>query len=154
MSFADFLIVRAGWPASGTYCTASRRRVSALRKAIPLLRDDVFGSYCSNSSKVTTMATSKAAGQRFASVWDAIEDSREVAASLRLRAEVANAIIEEAGRRRLTQARVADLCGVTQPRISDLMRGRLDLFSLDGLIDMAAQLGLRTRLTVSRSKAA
>ena len=100
------------------------------------------------------MATSNATGKRFSSVWDAIEDSREVAASLRLRAECANAIIEEAGRRRLTQARVADLCGVTQPRISDLMRGRLDLFSLDGLIDMAAQLGLRTRLTVSRSKAA
>jgi predicted XRE-type DNA-binding protein len=100
------------------------------------------------------MAANKATGQRFSSVWDAIERSREVAASLRLRAEVANAIIEEAGRRGLTQTRVADMCGVTQPRISDLMRGRLDLFSLDGLIDMAAKLGLRTRLTVSRSKAA
>jgi len=108
----------------------------------------------SNASEVTAMAMSKASVQRFSSVWDAIEASREVAASLRLRAEVANAIIEEAGRRGLTQARVADLCGVTQPRISDLMRGRLDLFSLDGLIDMAAQLGLRTRLTLSRSKAA
>ncbi len=99
------------------------------------------------------MAVSKATGQRFSSVWDAIEEPREAATSLRLRAEVANAIIEEASRRRLTQARVADLCGVTQPRISDLMRGRLDLYSLDGLVDMAAKLSLRTRLTVSRSKA-
>ena len=90
----------------------------------------------------------------FASVWDAIEDSSEVAASLRLRAEVANAIIEEIGRRKLTQARTAALCGVTQPRISDLMRGRLDLFSLDALIDMAAHVDLRTSVTVRRRRAA
>jgi predicted XRE-type DNA-binding protein len=74
----------------------------------------------------------------FASVWDAIEDSREIAARLRLRAEVANAIIEETRRHKLTQARAAVICGVTQPRISDLKGGRLDLFSLDALIDMAA----------------
>ena len=90
----------------------------------------------------------------FSSVWDAIEDSREIAASLRLRAEVANAIIEEIHRRKLTQARAATICGVTQPRISELMRGRLDLFSLDALIDMAAHLELRTSVTVRRSRAA
>jgi len=90
----------------------------------------------------------------FASVWDAIEDSREIAASLRLRAEVANAIIEETRRRKLTQARAATICGVTQPRISDLMRGRLDLFSLDALIDMAARLELRTSVSVRRRRAA
>ena len=89
----------------------------------------------------------------FASVWDAIEDSHEVAASLRLRAEVANAIIEETRRRKLTQARAAAICGVTQPRISDLMRGRLDLFSLDALIDMAAHLELRTSITVRKRRA-
>ena len=71
--------------------------------------------------------------QRFASVWDAIEDSREIATSLRLRAEVANAIIEETRRRKLTQARAAALCGVTQPRISDLMRGRLEIAGTKGL---------------------
>ena len=91
---------------------------------------------------------------RFASVWDAIEDSREVAASLKLRAEVAGAVIEEIRRRKLTQARAAATCGVTQPRISDLMRGRLDLFSLDALIDMAAHLELRTSVTVRRRRAA
>lgn len=90
----------------------------------------------------------------FASVWDAIEDSREIAASLKLRAEVANAVIEEVRRRKLTQARAAAICGVTQPRISDLMRGRLDLFSLDALIDMAAHLELRARVTVRRRRAA
>jgi len=91
---------------------------------------------------------------RFTSVWDAIEDSRDVAASLKLKAEVASAIIEEVRRRRLIQSRVAVTCGITQPRVSDLMRGRLDLFSLDALIDIGEQLGLRTKLTVRRRRAA
>jgi predicted XRE-type DNA-binding protein len=99
-----------------------------------------------------TMTTTKRT--TFASVWDAIEDSREIAASLRLRAEVTNAIIEEIRRRKLTQGRAAALCNVTQPRVSDLMRGRLDLFSLDALIDMAAHLDLRTSVTVRRRRAA
>lgn len=92
--------------------------------------------------------------QRFASVWDAIEDSREVAASLELKAEVASAVIDEIRRRRLTQIRAAAVCGVTQPRISDLMRGRLDLFSLDALIDLGESLGLSTRVTIRRRPAA
>ena len=49
----------------------------------------------------------------FATVWDAIEESNEVAARLRLRAEVANAIIEETRRRKLTQARAAAICGAS-----------------------------------------
>jgi predicted XRE-type DNA-binding protein len=98
--------------------------------------------------------TTTARRPRFSSVWDAIEDSREVAASLKLKAEVASAIIEEIRRRRLIQSRVAAMCGITQPRISDLMRGRLDLFSLDALIDIGEQLGLRTQLSVRRRRAA
>ena len=79
---------------------------------------------------------------------------RVVAASLKLKAEVASAIIEEIRRRRLIQFRVAARCGITQPRVSDLMRGRLDLFSLDALIDIGERLGLRTKLTVRRGRAA
>jgi predicted XRE-type DNA-binding protein len=50
--------------------------------------------------------------------------------------------------RNLTQAKAAELIGVTQPRISDLMRGRLNLFSLDALVDMADRVGLRTRVVL------
>ena len=46
----------------------------------------------------------------------------------------------------LKQAEAAELLGVTQPRISDLMRGRIDLFSIDTLIDMLARLGVRAKL--------
>ena len=92
--------------------------------------------------------------KRFASVWDAIGDSASEAASMKLRAEVANQIIERMQARKLTQAKAAELIGVTQPRISDLMRGRLNLFSLDALVDMADRVGLQTRVVVSPKRAA
>jgi predicted XRE-type DNA-binding protein len=57
-------------------------------------------------------------------------------------------------RRKLTQARSAKLLNVTQPRISDLMRGRFDLFSLDTLVDMAQLAGLQTKMTVKARRAA
>jgi predicted XRE-type DNA-binding protein len=90
---------------------------------------------------------------RFASVWDAIESPRE-AASLKARAEVANAVLEEIERRSLTQSRAAALLGVTQPRISDLMRGKLDLFSLDSLVEMAGRAGFKVGIKLSRRRAA
>lgn len=92
--------------------------------------------------------------KRFSSVWDAIEDSASEAASMKLRAELANEIIERLRARKLTQAKVAELIGVTQPRVSDLMRGRLNLFSLDSLVDIADRIGLRTRVVVSPKRAA
>jgi predicted XRE-type DNA-binding protein len=92
--------------------------------------------------------------KRFASVWDAIEDSAAEAASMKLRAQLANEVIEKLRARSLTQSKAATLLGVTQPRISDLMRGRLDLFSLDTLVDMADKVGLRTRLVMSPKRAA
>jgi predicted XRE-type DNA-binding protein len=50
--------------------------------------------------------------------------------------------------RGLKQAEAAKLLGVTQPRISDLMRGRIDLFSIDTLINMLARLGIRTKVVL------
>jgi predicted XRE-type DNA-binding protein len=92
--------------------------------------------------------------KRFSSVWDAIEDSAAEAASMKLRAELANEIIERMQERKLTQAKAAELIGVTQPRISDLIRGRLNLFSLDALVDMADRIGLQTRMVIRPKRAA
>lgn len=52
----------------------------------------------------------------------------------------------------LTQAEVAKKLHVTQPRVSDLLRGRIDLFSTDALIDMLARLGARVQLIVKPSR--
>jgi len=54
--------------------------------------------------------------------------------------------------RRFTQAEVAKILRVTQPRVSDLLRGRIDLFSTDALIDMLARLGVRVRFVLKPSR--
>lgn len=53
----------------------------------------------------------------------------------------------------LKQAEAAKMLRVTQPRISDLLRGRIDLFSTDTLIDLLARLGVGVRLVVKPAKA-
>jgi predicted XRE-type DNA-binding protein len=53
--------------------------------------------------------------------------------------------------RRLTQAGAADIMGVSQPRVSDLLRGKVDLFSTDALIDMLAKLGVTVRVAFAAS---
>jgi len=93
------------------------------------------------------MKTAKKA-ERYASVWDAIADTPEDAANLRARAELMEkieAIVTESG---WTQTEAAARCGVTQPRINDLLRGRVSRFSLDALVNIATSLGRRVRVEV------
>lgn len=81
--------------------------------------------------------------------------SAEASESMRLRAELMIQIRRLIEARELTQAAAAKLLGVTQPRVSDLVRGKIDLFSIDTLIDMLARAGIRVGLTIrpGRSKA-
>jgi len=73
------------------------------------------------------------------------------AENLRIRAAMMNALIAQIEKRKLTQAQAAKLLGVTQPRVSDLMRGRLHLFSLDTLVNFLSAAGLRVTLRVSKA---
>jgi predicted XRE-type DNA-binding protein len=73
--------------------------------------------------------------------------SREEAEHLLIRSDLMIAVQKALTRRRLKQAEAAKLLGVTQPRVSDLLRGRIDLFSTDALIDMLARLGFRSVLS-------
>jgi len=91
--------------------------------------------------------------QRFANVWDAIEDTPQRAASMRARSALMMALEDIISRRGMTQAEAADLFGVTQPRVSDLMRGKINLFSLDCLMDMATAAGLEPHIAVKKPKA-
>ena len=74
------------------------------------------------------------------------------AENLRLRSELMIQIQNVIERRRLTQAAAAKMFGVTQPRISDLVRGRIDLFSLDMLVKMLAQADIQVRLVLKRRR--
>ncbi len=89
--------------------------------------------------------------QRFQSVWDAIEDTPQLAASMRARSELVIELTELIKKRGMTQAEAAKLFGVTQPRISDLTRGKIELFSVDALIDMAAVAGLAPQVKIKKA---
>jgi predicted XRE-type DNA-binding protein len=84
--------------------------------------------------------------ESYASVWDAITDTPEQAANLKTRAELMQKIAKRLKGHRWTQAEAAKYCGVTQPRINDLLRGRVSRFSLDALVNIAAALGCRVRV--------
>lgn len=76
----------------------------------------------------------------------------EEAENLRIRSELMIQVRKILQGRKLTQAAAAKLFGVTQPRISDLVRGRIELFSIDGLINMLAHAGVRVSIVVRRSR--
>ena len=73
---------------------------------------------------------------------------REEAEHLLVRADLMIQVQKLIASRRLKQRAAAKILGVTQPRVSDLLRGRIDLFSTDALIDVLARLGAQVRLTV------
>lgn len=87
--------------------------------------------------------------QRFKSVWDALEDSPEQAENMKLRAELMHAIRDHVASLGLTQQQAAARLGLTQPRLSDLMRGRIDRFSLDKLVSIVARTGKHVRIQLS-----
>jgi predicted XRE-type DNA-binding protein len=86
---------------------------------------------------------------RYASVWDAIEDTPAEAENMKLRSALMSALTEHIRRQGWSQSEAARRLGVTQPRISDLMRGKIDLFGLDSLVTMAAQAGLHIEVQVA-----
>ena len=77
---------------------------------------------------------------------------REEAGHLAIRSELMIKIEKLLKARGLTQSEAARIMRVSQPRVSDLLRGRLDLFSTDALIDMLARLGVSVRLAFASSK--
>lgn len=89
--------------------------------------------------------------KRYASVWDAIEDTPEDAANMKLRSLLMMALKNHITRAKISQAQAAKLLGVTQPRVSDLMRGKINLFALDALVNMATAAGLRIEMRVRKA---
>ena len=89
--------------------------------------------------------------QRFDNVWDAIEDTPAQAENMRLRSALMIALKEHIAHEGLSQSQAAKVFGVTQPRVSDLMRGKIDLFGLDSLVNMAAAAGLHLELHIARA---
>jgi len=87
--------------------------------------------------------------KRFANIWDALEDSPAQAENMKLRSALMAALTEHIRQEKWTQAETAKRMGVTQPRVSDLMRGKIDVFGLDTLVNMATAAGLHVEMRIA-----
>ncbi|MBZ9737264.1 XRE family transcriptional regulator [Mesorhizobium sp. CA18] len=87
--------------------------------------------------------------ETFASVWDAIEDTPAEAENMKIRSTLMMALERHIRAKGWTQAEAARRLGVTQPRVSDLLRGKINLFALDTLVNMAVAAGLHVEVRVS-----
>lgn len=85
----------------------------------------------------------------YASVWDPIVNAAEQAANLRTRSELLEKISDIVRQCEWTEADAASHCGVSQPRMSDLLGGRVSHFSLDALVSIAAALGLSVHVELA-----
>ena len=86
--------------------------------------------------------------KRYESVWDAIEATPQAAASMRARSALMIEISEHIQRSGWTQREAAKMLGVTQPRLNQLLKGKIGIFSLDALVNMATSAGMRVGLNI------
>jgi predicted XRE-type DNA-binding protein len=97
-------------------------------------------------------------GETYDSVFDALADSPAEAANMTARADLLLAIRERVKAWQatggLTREEAAARLGLTRPRLNDLMRGKLDKFSLDALVNIAAAAGFRLHIALEDVKAA
>jgi predicted XRE-type DNA-binding protein len=89
--------------------------------------------------------------QVFDNVWDALEDTPEEAANMTMRSNLLIAIEQKVRSWKITQAEAARRLGLTQPRLNDLLKGKIDKFSLDALISLAIKAGLSLRLDIAEA---
>jgi len=94
------------------------------------------------------------ANERFESVWDAIEDTPEEALNMRLRSDLMIQITRRVKEWDVTQKEAARRLGITQPRLNDLLNGRINKFSLDALINLTGPAHFHVELTLKDEKAA
>jgi len=88
---------------------------------------------------------------RFASVWDAIEETPPQAENPKLRSRLMLALKRHIERDGFTQAEAAKVFGLTLPRISNLMRGKTELLGLDMLVNTLSAAGLRVTVQVKKA---
>lgn len=91
--------------------------------------------------------------QRFDNVFDALEDDPAVAENLKIRSALMIELKRFIDSEELTQAEAAKVFGVTQPRVSDLVRGKIDRFSIDTLVTMLTRSGRSLDIKISKHAA-
>nr|WP_245277264.1 XRE family transcriptional regulator [Rhizobium sp. CF080] len=99
---------------------------------------------CGRSDRIGPMER-----QSFANVWDALENTPAQAANMSMRSALLIAIEQKVRNWNVTQTEAAARLGITQPRLNDLLRGRIANFSLDALVELAGKVGLSVRLDIA-----
>lgn len=89
--------------------------------------------------------------RRFANVWDALETNPAVAANMTMRSDLLVALQRRVGAWKATQAESAGRLRLTQPRLNDLLKGRINKFSLDALVDIASRAGIQVHLRIDEA---
>ncbi len=89
----------------------------------------------------------RSSGNVFRDLGFSVEEAR----NLKIRSDLMIRLSRVIETRGLTQAQAAEVFGVTQPRISDLVRGKIDRFSIDTLIAMLGHAGVKVQIVVGRS---
>ncbi len=89
--------------------------------------------------------------QSFKNVWDALADTPEAAANMTMRSDLLIAVSERIKGWNITQAEAAKRLTISQPRLNDLLRGRITNFSLDALVMLAAKAGLSVEMTINEA---
>ncbi len=89
--------------------------------------------------------------EAFDDAWEAIEDTPEEAENMRLCSDLMRSIDNAIRLHGLTQVEAAKRFGVTPPRIFDLLRGKISLFSLDVLIAMVVTGGMRVQIDIKHA---
>lgn len=92
------------------------------------------------------MITDNATGRIWPDIWAAIEDDAAVAANLRMRSDLMDAIKARIGAWQVSQTEAAKRLGISQPRLNELLRDRFNRFSLDALVRIAATAGIEVTL--------
>ena len=87
--------------------------------------------------------------QSFDSVWDALEDDPIIAENMKLRSMLLIAITKNIESRNINQTAIAELLEITQPRVSALLKGKIEDFRLDTLVNIAHRLGLHIDLKIA-----
>lgn len=93
------------------------------------------------------------ANERVTSVWDVLVDSPEEAENLRVRSQLMRAIKQVVNDWSISQKEAAQRLHITQPRLNDLLKGKIDKFSLDALVNMLASANLKIEIHVSHRAA-
>ncbi len=95
------------------------------------------------------MQTQDQEKQKFTNVWDALTDTPEESTNMTMRSNLLIAIQQKIGTWNTTQAEAAQRLKITQPRLSDLLKNKIDKFSLDMLVNLSSYAGLKITLDIA-----